>query len=255
LKPTKHFRVRLAIISDLHEDYLSLKRILHKAAKKGYDQLVCLGDISGFSLPYYTYGRRRDAKACLDLVRETCTIILPGNHDMHAAQRIPQHSDVFRFPDDWYELPMQQRSQMAQQEIWLHDDELATNYLADDRDFLNSLPEFIVLDTREYKILLSHYVFPNLSGFKKGFYSRAEEFGPHFTFMQEHQCSLGISGHTHARGFYLVRPGRFKTYRYGKARISDFPLIVGVPPVTRHKHRRGFSIFDSDTKCLRVYRV
>jgi Icc-related predicted phosphoesterase len=50
--------MRLAFISDIHEDVESLRRILRKAEKRGYDQLICLGDISGFSLPFYTYGKK-----------------------------------------------------------------------------------------------------------------------------------------------------------------------------------------------------
>ena len=61
--------MRLAVISDIHEDYLSLQKILQKAEAKGYDKLICLGDISGFSQPFYKYKKSRDASSCLQLVR------------------------------------------------------------------------------------------------------------------------------------------------------------------------------------------
>ena len=113
-------------------------------------------------------------------------------------------------------------------------------------DFLRALPEYVILETPNYNILLSHYAFPNLSGFKKGFYSWEKEFGPHFEFMHQHNCRLGFIGHAHPRGFYTVQPDRFKQYRYRQIKISDFPAIIGIPPVTRHKHRTGFCIFDTD---------
>ncbi|MCK5066798.1 MAG: metallophosphoesterase [Bacteroidales bacterium] len=246
--------MRLAVISDIHEDYLSLQKILLKAEAKGYDQLICLGDISGFSQPFYKYRKSRDASACLHLLREKCEIIIPGNHDLHLARRIPEHSAIFDFPKDWYELPLHQRTELTKDEIWLHEDELEHNYTPGDIAFLNTLSEFSVLNTPELNILLSHYAFPNLSGFKKGFYSWEKEFSQHFEFMQENDCSLCFTGHAHPRGFYIVHPDSFKQYRYRGIKISDFPAIVGIPPVTRHKHRTGFCIFDTDQLVVRAHK-
>jgi predicted phosphodiesterase len=246
--------MRLAFISDIHEDVESLRRILRKAEKRGYDQLICLGDISGFSLPFYTYGKKRDAAASLQLIRQKCDWIIPGNHDMHAARRIPKHSDVFSFPKNWYDLPPQTQAGLSAESLWLHDDEPDTNYSTDDLEFLKALPEFAILETPECRILLSHYAFPNLSGFKKGFYSWEKDFSAHFEFMQKHNCQLGFTGHAHPLGFYLVWQDRFRQYGYRGINISRFPAVVGVPPVTRHKHRRGFCIFDTHNKHLKIYR-
>jgi predicted phosphodiesterase len=246
--------VRLAFISDIHEDYDSLRRILRKAEKRGYDQLICLGDISGFSLPHYRYGKKRNAAASLGLIRQKCDWIIPGNHDMHVARRIPQHSDVFAFPENWHDLSTQKQAELSAESLWLHNDELETNYSADDLDFLKTLPEFAILETPEFNVMLSHYAFPNLSGFKKGFYSWEREFSAHFEWMQKHNCQLGFTGHAHPQGFYVVRKDRFKQYGYRGIKISRFPAMVGVPPVTRHKHRRGFCIFDTRNQHLKVYR-
>lgn len=228
--------------------------MLRKAERKGYDQMICLGDISGFSVPYHTYESKRDARACLDLIREKCSIILPGNHDMHAASRFPRHSAVFRFPENWYELPARKQAEISGGVIWLHDDELETTYRSEDREFLFSLPEFVVFPAENFNILLSHYVYPNLSGFKKGFYSLEQEFRSHFEFMATHDCSLGFTGHAHPRGFNLVRPGLLIEYGYLKVNLSELPAIIVVPPVTRHKHRRGFCVFDTESLWLRACR-
>jgi hypothetical protein len=173
---------------------------------------------------------------------------------MHAARRIPKHSDVFSFPKNWYDLPPQTQAGLSAESLWLHDDEPDTNYSTDDLEFLKALPEFAILETPECRILLSHYAFPNLSGFKKGFYSWEKDFSAHFEFMQKHNCQLGFTGHAHPRGFYLVWQDRFRQYGYRGINISRFPAVVGVPPVTRHKHRRGFCIFDTHNKHLKIYR-
>ncbi len=240
--------MRLAIISDIHEDILSLKKILSKAEKKGYDKLICLGDISGFSVPYYKYNKTRNAHACLSLIREKADIIIPGNHDLHAGGIIPDFSSVFDFPSDWYELDYRKKSEMANNTIWLHEEnDLNPLYTPEDIEFLRSLPEYRVLETSTINIMFSHYIYPNLSGCKKGFYSREEDFKQHFTFMKENECSVSFTGHTHTRGMYSVSPRHFRHYRYKSVKIEDFPLCIGIHPVTSHQKRSGFCIFDTES--------
>ena len=226
--------MRLAIISDIHEDHISLLKILKRIDRTGCDKLICLGDISGYSESYYRYPKTRNAHACLELIREKCEIIVPGNHDLHAAGKIPKQSAG------------------ANYEQWQHDEDLDPGYSEEEVAFLASLPAYTVLPTPEYSILLSHYASPNLSGIIKGFYTRGKEFGPHFEFMQKNNCTLGFTGHAHARGFYTVTPGRFAHYGYRPLHLKDFPMVVGIPPVTSHKYRSGFCIFDTDSHKVRV---
>jgi len=191
--------MRLAILSDIHEDYIYLKKILQKIRSRGYDKLICLGDISGFSLPFYRYRKSRNASSSLQLLRENCDIIISGNHDMHAASRLPVHSDVFNFPSTWYEMDLEHRSRLSKHEIWLHESDLDPNYSGEDLQYVRSLPEFAIVDAGDYQILLSHYAYPNLSGFRKIFYTREREFQTHFDFMKEQQCSLRFTPDGHPR--------------------------------------------------------
>ncbi len=229
--------MRLAILSDIHEDYENLLKIVGKAEARGFDKLICLGDISGFSLPYYTYEDSRNAPACLALLREKCDIIIAGNHDLHAAGKSP-------------ELP----EEMKDQETWQHEHDLDPGYSEEDISFLSTLPAFEVLKTPDLNILFSHYVYPNLSGFVKGFYYEAREFREHFAFMLERECSLCFTGHAHPGGFYRVKPDGFKLYRYRGIKIRSFPAVIGIPPVTRHEHRSSLCIFDTDSLRLKVLR-
>lgn len=245
--------MRLAIISDIHEDIHNLRKVIAGIERTGYDQLICLGDISGFSLPYYKYHKTRNAHECLSLLREKCGIIVPGNHDFHAARRIPEHSAVFGFPSDWYELDFGQRSGLVNGEIWLHEmDDLDPLYRSEDIEFLRSLPEYHILKTPGGNILFSHYAYPNLSGFRKGFYVQEEEFRPHFEFMKEKNCEIGFTGHAHVRGFYTVSPGVFRHYNCRKLKLDTFPVCIGIHPVTSHKKRSGFCIFDTDSYHLQA---
>lgn len=238
--------MRLALISDIHEDYLNLKKAVAAIQKAGYDQLICLGDISGFSVPYYNFEESRDAHACLSLLREKSAIILPGNHDFHAMRRIPRESAVFDFPSDWYDLSYEQRARLANNEIWLHEEnDLLPGYTEEDMEYLKTLPEYFILKAEGHAILLSHYVFPNLSGYKKGFYSMAFEFTSHFAFMEKQQCDVSIFGHTHGRGLSAISSRRFREYRFRNLRLRKFPLAIGIPPVTNNHKSNGFCIFDT----------
>ncbi|MFO7668800.1 MAG: metallophosphoesterase family protein [Bacteroidales bacterium] len=246
--------MRLAIITDIHEDIDNLKRIMRKIDKKGCDKLVCLGDISGYSLPFYKYGKTRSATECLSLVRERCQIIIPGNHDLHAARRIPGHSKVFDFPHNWYDLDLEHRRELAADELWLHEDDMDHGFSSEDLHFLYGLPEYEILETANVNILLSHYASPNLSGFRKKFYTWAREFSGHFNLMEKHNCQLSFIGHAHPRGFFEVTENRFRHMAYRKRKMTKFPAIIGCPPVTRHQYRSGFCIFDSDPLVIKAYR-
>jgi putative phosphoesterase len=66
--------MRLALISDLHANLIALEAVLADAARRGYDQLVCLGDVA-------TLGPR--AREVLDRLRGLGCPCVMGNHDAY----------------------------------------------------------------------------------------------------------------------------------------------------------------------------
>jgi predicted phosphodiesterase len=248
--------MRIAIISDIHEDIDSLRQVIRQLGKSGYDRLVCLGDISGFSVPYYSYHATRNAHACLSLLREADAVIVPGNHDYHAARMLPQHSPAFIFPREWYDLEYSHRKALSNDTIWMHEEnDLDPLYTNGDVEYLRSLPEYHVMDDAgDHRILFSHYVLPNMAGFVKGFFTGPGEFEKHFGFMASLGCTISFTGHAHVNGCYMVYSGQYRQYRYGRRRLNVFPVCVGIPPVTRNKNRSGFCIFDAAGPVLRVVR-
>ena len=80
-------------------------------------------------------------------------------------------------------------------------------------------------------IFLSHYAAPNLSGFRKKFYTWGREFTDHFKLMQKYNCRLGFIGHAHPRVFVEVRENRLKHYGHRKHKMATFPAIIGCPPL------------------------
>ena len=248
--------MKLAIITDIHEDITSLKNALRQIESFKCDEIVCLGDISGFSVPYYTYHQTRNAHECLSLVRSNCKIVTLGNHDIHAASIIPKNCTFFNFPENWYDLNYRQRHALGNDTLWLHEEnDLNPLYNSDDLEYLRTLPEYSIMKTPGCNILFTHYVYPNVSGLKKEFYTYADEFRQHYEFMNHSQCSISFTGHAHVKGFFTATPKKFRQFKYRTYSIKSIPICVGLPPITSLNKRNGFCIFDTDTMRFKVIKL
>ncbi len=248
--------MRIAIFSDIHEDIDSLREVFRKIRKNNVDKIVCLGDISGFSAPHFKYLRTRNAHECLNLISQNCDTAVIGNHDIHAAKIVPQNCSFFNFPDNWYELDYHDRKKLAGHTLWLHEeDDLDPLYKEADKKTIQSLIDYSVLKIPGNSILFSHYVYPNLSGLKKEFYTYADEFKQHFQFMETLDCTISFTGHAHTKGFFMVTNSKFKQYKYIKRKIPKDPVCIGVPPVTSNGARSGYCIYDTEEKTIEAIRV
>lgn len=85
--------MKYAIISDLHGNLEALQAVLDDASRK-VDAIVCLGDIVGYNA---------NPRECLRLVRETCALVIAGNHDQAACGVRPydDFNDWARQAMDW----------------------------------------------------------------------------------------------------------------------------------------------------------
>ncbi len=81
--------MKIAIISDIHEDYISLMQAVRLIEKKKCDEVICLGDIVGFSIPFYDYIETRNGSACVKWVKNNCKYTIAGNHDLYAVRKVP----------------------------------------------------------------------------------------------------------------------------------------------------------------------
>lgn len=68
--------MRIGILSDVHGNLEALQTTLAAIRESGVDEIWSLGDVVG-------YGAR--PAACLALLREHCSVLLAGNHDLVAA--------------------------------------------------------------------------------------------------------------------------------------------------------------------------
>lgn len=77
--------MRIAILSDVHGNLEALEAVLADAQARGYDRLLCLGDIVGYG---------SDPEACIGRIREVVwhsdgvDAVVKGNHDAATANGI-----------------------------------------------------------------------------------------------------------------------------------------------------------------------
>jgi hypothetical protein len=195
----------------------------------------------------------RDASESLELVRKNCKYIVAGNHDLYAGRKIPEFPADFSYPADWYELGYKERKIRAGNKVWLNEEiELDPLISKEDRAFLSRIPEFYVLRESGLNILLSHYLFPDLTGSSIRYY---EEFGPvrvHLDFIEENKCQLGFSGHRHVEGVYIADRFGMQTKGFGKYFLKDeIQWIVG-PCIANGKKENGCLFFDTDSMELKA---
>ena len=247
--------MKIGFISDIHEDLPGLQRALSILEKKGCTEIICLGDIAGYSFPYFKYDEQRDASACLDLVRNTCSLVLPGNHDLYASRKIPEAKSDFIYPSGWYDLDFKVRQEQAAGKIWLYEDsELESNLSDDDKNYLSGLPEFIVRDTEGIRIMLSHYLYPDLTGSSTRFLPDDSLIRSHLNFMNEHGCELSFFGHCHVDGLWCIRDEYScikKSIRIKKKKKAL--LGFGMPCIANGSIEPGIVVYDTKTGLIKNF--
>ncbi len=71
--------VRYGVLGDIHGNLEALNGVLSDAQEAGVEKLLCVGDVVGYGA---------SPKECLDLVRRREAVIVAGNHDWAAADRV-----------------------------------------------------------------------------------------------------------------------------------------------------------------------
>ncbi|MEA3494719.1 MAG: metallophosphoesterase family protein [Bacteroidota bacterium] len=245
--------MKLAIIADIHEDIISLKHAIRKIEKNNCDKIICLGDISGFSVPHYSHQKTRNAHECLEIIKQNCEIIIIGNHDLFAVKKLPENNQKFKYPSNWYELDYDEKLKKSNGLIWLYDnDELNPLYTKKDIEFLLTLPEFYILKTEKYNILLTHYLYPDITGSSKQFLEKLSDFKEHFEFMKTNNCQISICGHAHKKNIFVALKNKIIQPAFKKLKLPTELAIILSPPIV---NSNGFLIFDTDNFKLERKRI
>lgn len=235
--------MKIAIISDIHEDFVMLEKAFERITKIGYDILVCLGDITGFAPEYYTHSP--DANSCIDFLRQKADIVLAGNHDLYSSQRLPSYHLEKNIPKNWYELTLEERYRISNNSLWLYEEEIEPQLSPINVQYINNIDEWCVHKIDSKKILFSHFLQPDLSGIGRWFPYRVHELRPHFKFMDEQNSSLAFVGHCHPDGATLLSKLFWSDPAVGTIKLGHKPRIVLCPAIVRNRKSSGFIIYDS----------
>ena len=248
--------MKIGFISDIHEDIQSLEKALDILSGEGCDNIVCLGDITGFVLPFYRYIPVRNTEACIKFVRQKCSVVVAGNHDLYAARRIPKFSAGFEYGDNWYNTDYKIRAKRAQNKIWLYEDgELPVLLSGESSSFLMGLNELERVDFGSISFLFSHFCYPDFSGSTIHFPAEANHLRTHFEYMQSLGCIIGVSGHGHPEGFIIVSEDEFKFYPFGTYQLRREIQWIVVPCVARTMRSNGVLIIDSESMKITAIRI
>jgi predicted phosphodiesterase len=234
--------LRIAIITDIHEDIRNLEKAISAIRGIGCDSIVCLGDITGYSPVFHHH--TSDASACIDMLQSNGVKCLAGNHDLYTARRLPSYHLEQHMPDDWYELSYDAQMILTKNSVWLYEDEVMPDLNAGDLLFLDELPEECVYEAGSKRIVFTHFFKPDVSGICKWFPKRTRELRHHFRWMESQDCRLAFVGHCHPEGSSLIR-----RYDWSDALYNDFepgpePAIVLCPPIVSGLKSTGFLIYD-----------
>jgi predicted phosphodiesterase len=241
--------MKIAIISDIHEDLINLKLALSKAEKLNCNEIICLGDISGFSARIHHFHDERNAGECLKIVRENCSVVIAGNHDLHAAKITPLNQGHFKYPPDWYNYDFKERELLSEGKVWLYDNnELNTLYGKKDIEYIKTLPEYYIYEKDSIKILFSHFIYPNLTGSSNSFFDNPNDFSEHKSFLKKNDANISFSGHMHCHGLTIAKQNKIVFKRFNKKYKTEEDDSILIPSIVRNKFFHGFCIFDSNDR-------
>ena len=157
--------MKIGIISDIHEDIKRLKEAFVILRKEKCRKIVCLGDFTGYSVPFCGFLQSRNARGVIKLLKKNGVSILSGNHDLFSIKKLPKNRTGFPFPKNWYSLNFQTRHKLSKGKVYLYEDHTLPPLLKkEDKQFIRQLPEYLVKKCGNLKILFSHYAFPDLVG-------------------------------------------------------------------------------------------
>ena len=248
--------MRIAILTDIHEDIVSLQLGISKAEKLQVDRMVCLGDISGFSVPHYQHHNTRSASGCLKLLRNHCDTFILGNHDLSAIGQVPKISPQFTYPDNWFDLDYFEKKKVSKNEVWMYEEnELIPLYRTSDIVFLSRQKEWDVVEEDGIRVLLSHFAYPNLTGSGTGFYHHSIDFEEHFYFMKEKECTVSVVGHAHATGLLWFTEHSMLSNGFRRRKLPDTHVCVVAPSVTKGGYKNGFLLLDTVNREVEAIRI
>ena len=245
--------MKIAFISDIHEDIQNLEKSLVMAEKSGCQKIICLGDIFGYGLHQNKHYRQPDFDMLYSIVRKHVDMIVLGNHDVHHLGRIPDELKNNPVPDNWFDLYFDERSKIAGDKVYLHQDDIPPAMNSRAMNFFRKFHYFSQHEFAGEKVFLSHYLYPNLSGTVSGFYLSPGEMSAHFDYLRQQSVRYSFCGHGHPNGAVMCYPHIMRIENMGSFHLKKTPVAIICPSISKSNRFSGFITFDFKEKVLDIY--
>jgi predicted phosphodiesterase len=242
--------MKLAIITDIHEDFANLEKAFKAIDQHGCDAVICLGDITGYSPVFY--GHNPDANACLDLIRSKADFVIAGNHDLFTAGRLPSYHASKRIPENWYQLNLADRIRISKNKIWLYLDEIVPELNNENLQFLQGIKEWEIIEANGQKYLFTHFFRPDMLGIGRWFPFNNLEIQDHFRFMKEFGCKNSFVGHAHPQGLVAVNRWFWADPTEKDLTIKKYHKAFICPAIVGERYQSSFTIFDTVNSNLKI---
>lgn len=254
--------MKIGLISDIHEDIESLKKAFSILYEKHITEIICLGDIVGFYPEHYNFHDKKNAKECLDLIKNNCEIVILGNHCLFTVKKIPQYAAGFKYHDNWFELSTKKRRELSNKKLWDYESNIIKDNLEkDDIELLETFYEFKIKSYDSINIFFSHFIYPDLSGSTTEYPTKRKHLQPHYNFIKQHNCNLSFSGHAHYQGVGIADEKKFKIMKFGKYKLNKSTFWISVPSIAGQGHYAhtirdsGFAIFNTSNYEIEVIQL
>ena len=244
--------MRIAVISDIHEDIVNLQLALDQIFNFNIDEIICLGDIIGFESSYYKFDKIRSAQKCFQLLNKYSDIIVAGNHELHATDGLPHFRKKIGFPENWYSISMEKRKEIYGHKFFLYRDESENDLNKEEKEAIKKLNSWEVLELDNMKLLFSHFIYPDINGNLKVFSNSKDGFFKHFEWMKKLEINISFVGHAHISGVGIVTKKGSKINKFGRYSLNTEPQVILCPSIGKGKHKNGFVLFDSASMNLEV---
>ncbi len=215
--------MRYAVICDVHANLEALEAVLAEIKCLGVDKTVHLGDSVGYNI---------NPNECVEILRSEKIESIMGNHDAAACG---------------LEDPLWFNSSAKEAIIWTR-----KQLTKENREFLRSLPETLILDGG---ILLCHGSPENRDNYILDWMDAMRQFST----MEKLSVSIGFYGHSHLPGLFAYRGFNHDLEQSGKHRLSDNNLYLinfgGLGQPRDGDPRTCFGIYDSEEMTVEFFRI
>lgn len=228
--------MKIGVITDIHEDLISLKKAIEFFEKNNCNDLVCLGDIVGFDPNHHTHSDTRNSSECIHIIKENCKYIVAGNHDIYALDR-----HKFELDD---KLDYNNILHKKEYENLNYNDLPLENFSIKDYEFIENLPKYTLANFEGNLILLSHSVFPDITGKLLIRQNNTWEFKEHINFLKSNHCKFSIGGHLHSKGITKSDTQINQLLNFGKLEFDNSQYHYSLPSLVQRNNKFQVTIID-----------